>query len=216
VIFDSVDARENAYTIKLYNPTEDARILNPEKIKSITYDGKKIGVADLSISAEPLSEPVRDYSVKSIARKGHWEIDVRFTLQESSPEATLAALLQPDGNSSGKDLPKVSILLDGKEAKGKLEEQKGLWAWHTVDVRAGPHFSKIKLEPLQGSEGWSGRASVWLICRQKLKGKEISFELKDNTIERLMPSQPWSPGHIRWNVKLGEVEVSILSDSNTN
>lgn len=211
VIFDSVKANGSVYAMKIYNGTGDTRILNPEKVKSLTYAGKKIAAADLSISAEALSELVSDYSVKSTTREGHSEIDVKFTLQESSPEATLAFLLEPDGSSSGKDLPKVIVFLDGKEEKTKLEEQKGLWAWYTVDVTAGQHFSKIQVEPVEGKEGWTGRAFVWLICQQKQKGTEISFELKTKAFECPMPPLPWPAGELRINVKLGEIKVSTVS-----
>ena len=209
VIFDSVMAKGKVYAIKIYKATEDARILNPEKIKSITYAGKNIGIADLSISAEPLSESVSDYSVKSASGERHSEIEVKFTLQESSPEATLAVLLEPTGNSSRLELPKTTIFLDGKEETIKHEEQKGLWAWYTVDVTAGQHFAKIHLEPVQGKESWSGRAFVWLVCRQKQKGTEIAFELKTDIFERPMPPLPWPAGELRINVKLGEAEVLI-------
>ena len=211
VIFDSVKANGSVYAMKIYNGTGDTRILNPEKVKSLTYAGKKIGAAYLSISAEALSELVSYYSVKSTTREGHSEIDVKFTLQESSPEATLAVLLEPVRNSSGKDLPKVIVFLDGKEAKARLKEQKGLWAWYTVDVTAGQHFSKIQVEPVEGKVGWTGRAFIWLICQQKQKGTEISFELRTKALERPMPPFPRPAGELRINVKLGEIKVSTVS-----
>jgi len=215
VIFDSVRANGSLYAMRIYRATEDARILNPEKIKSLTYAGKHIDIDELSISAEPLAEPVSDYSVKSAARDGYSELDVQFSLQESSPRATLAVLFEPDGSSSGKELPGVTMLMDGKEVKAKLEAQKGLWAWYTVDVAAGRHFAKIQVEPVQEREGWTGRASVWLICRQQQRGREISFELKTDALKRPMPLLPWLPGELRINVKLGEAEVLTPSQGGT-
>ena len=211
VIFDSMSANGSLYAMRVYRATKDARILNPEKIKSITYAGKQIDSDELSISAEPLAEPVSGYSVTSTARDGYSELDVQFNIEESTPQAALAVLFEPDGSSSGSELPGVTVLIDGKEAEAKLEAQKGLWSWYTVDVTAGRHLAKVRVEPTQGRGEWSGRASVWLICRQQQKGREISFELNTDVFERPMPPLPWLPGELRINVKLGETEVLIPS-----
>ncbi|MDH5405395.1 MAG: hypothetical protein OEX80_02530, partial [Candidatus Aminicenantes bacterium] len=211
VIFDSVSANGSLYNMKIYHATKDARILNAEKVKSITYAGKQIDSVELLISAEPLAEPVSDYLVTSAVREGYSELDVPFNIEESSSHAALAVLFEPDGSSSGSELPVVTVLIDGKEAEAKLEAQKGLWAWYTVDVAAGRHLVKVRIEPAQGRGEWSGRASVWLICRQQQKGRKVSFELKTEAVERPMPPVPWPPGELRISVKLGETEVLIPS-----
>jgi len=209
VIFDVVKPNGREYTLKFYNGTEDAKILNPKKVKSIEYEGKNINLDELSISTETQSKSVPDYSVKCADGKKCLEIDVNFTIHESSHNTTLAILLEPDLNSMGKDLLELAFLLDDKEVKAKSEKQKGLWAWYKIDVMPGEHLSRITITPAEKKNGWTGNASIWIISFQEQKIKEISFELKREVKLRPMPPKPWKIGEIKRNVKLGDVKVEI-------
>jgi hypothetical protein len=209
VIFDSVKTDGTTYTMKIYDAYKDARLLNPDKVKNITYAGKEIRVSDFLIPAETPSGLIRDHSVTSTAKKGQVEIKVTYVLEESSPKAILALLLEPGKDSSGKDLPEAAFILDGKKEQAHIEEQKGLWAWHKINVTSGQHTSTIKIEPSLQKEGWEGGASVWLICQHKQKGKEIRFELVMKAITPPLPPHPWPPGEFRKSLELGDIEISI-------
>jgi len=205
VTFDPVNIKGNKLNLKFYNANE-ARILNPEKVKTIEYCGKKVGLKNLSISIEHQSTPVEDYSVKRVNQKEGSEIDVRFTLRESSHQATLSILLSPSEGSKGKALPKVTIYLDRKEAKASIQIQKGLWEWYSINVSPGKHLSKIHIIPTQNKE-WKGKASVWLISKQEQIVKEISFTSKEKLIKRPLPPRVLPSGVIQRTIKLGEVEI---------
>jgi hypothetical protein len=211
VLFDSVKADNTACTMRIYDAQENARLLNPDRIKTITYGDRKVAVSGFSIPAKAPSKLIKDYSITTAAKKGQVEIKVTYTLEESSAKAILAVLLEPNRECSGKDLPTAAFLLDDKKEQAQIEEQKGLWSWYKVNVTPGQHTSTIKIEPSSQKGAWEGRASVWLICHQRQEGREISFQLVSDASERPMPSYPWPSGEFRKNVKLGEFEVSISS-----
>ncbi|MFB0566015.1 MAG: glycoside hydrolase family 2 TIM barrel-domain containing protein [Candidatus Aminicenantaceae bacterium] len=207
VIFDAVKLNESRYSIKFYDGRENIRLLNPEKVKAITYDGKTVSPHDLVITAKSQYEPVSDYNINTVKKNKSSQIEVKFTIAESSPKASFALLLQPIGNSVGKDDPEVVFFLDGKKAEAKLEKQKGLWGWYRISVLSGNHFSRIQITPGEETEQWTGKASLWLLCQMNCQGDEVTFDLGKEVIERPMPPRPWPKGVVRRNVHIGEVKI---------
>ncbi len=209
VNFNVVDTNEKEYTLKFYNVTKEARILNPDIIESIEYGGENIDPDELKIIPEIHTELLKDYSVKCNNKNKCFEIDIKLNLHESSRFANLSILLEPYRNSIGKNLPELSITLDNMEVDAKIEKQEDLWAWYKIDVTPGEHSSRITIIPAKQKETWTGNASIWIVSFQKQKEKEISFELKNKVKILPMPPSPWKTGDIKRNVKLGEIKVDI-------
>ena len=207
VTFEVMKSKESSYSLKFYEAAENARLLNLEKIKAIEYEGKEFSPSDLSISGKTQTEPVTDHSLLFRKGKKKSEIDLKFRLEKSSRESSLALLLQANCDSEGKDEPVINFFLDGKEVKANVESQKGLWAWYTIQVPPGGHLSKIQFIPSKEKENWQGKASLWLIFEQEQEGKEIVFEMKDEAWERPMPPRPLPPGIVSKSIKLGDIKI---------
>jgi len=207
VTYEVVKQGETDYVVRFYESGRVTRLLNPERVLVLKYGRKTVESHELSIPFRPLPEPVSYGSVRLSPDKRPLEIDIKFKLREPVEEATLAILLEPVIKSEEEDEPEVKAFLDGKEVKARVERQKGGWGWHMLDVLPGKHTSRVMITPIQ-EEQWIGKISVWLVCSLRPEGKEVSFDLAQGlSQQRPLPPQPWPPGEIRRNVKLGEVEV---------
>ena len=216
VTYEVVQESEGDYVVKFYDAGKDVHLLNPEKVSSIRYCGDTVDPHELSIPVRPLIEPVSHGSVQLSSEKKQSEIDIIFELHKPAEEATLAVLFEPARKSQDKSEPKVIAFLDGKKVEPKVEQQKGHWAWYMLNVGPGKHTSRIIIEPVQEKQEWAGKISVWLICSQKPEGLEVSFNLATRLAQRrTMPPRPWPAEVIRRNIKLGEIDVLLLSTSST-
>jgi len=206
VTFDVFSTKGSGYTLQFHSASSDAKLLNPSQIKSMVSDGKNVDVKSFSFRTDRAPEVVTDYSVKSEA-SDRSRFDVRFKISETSQEATLAVLLTPDNSTTVKTEPNLFVLLDGKEVTVRTEKQGGRSQWYTIDVQPGKHTSVVQVKPGKDEKEWKGKASVWLIAKQKHNTREVSFTLKNEPALRPMPPHPWRAGEVRKNVKLGEVQV---------
>ena len=102
----------------------------------------------------------------------------------------------------------IKLVLNGKETKTTVEKQKDLWGWYKLDILPGRHTSQITISSEKNEQKWTGKASVWLICLQKLEGTDVTFDLVQGlSKQRPMPPKPWAASELCTNVKLGEVEI---------
>ena len=241
VTFEVVQESERNYVIRFYDAEKGARLLNPEKVRTLKFRGKKVNPQELSIPVRYLREPVSHGSVQLSPRKREPEIEIKFDLHKPAEEAILAVLLEPAGESTGETESEVTAFLDGEKVELKVEQQNGRWGWYMFKVLPGKHTSRIIIAQRENenmkenrstgkvsasednghspyfSQGqkekkWTGKVSVWLVCSQKSEGMEISFDLAHKRVRRRpMPPRPWPSGEIRTNVKLGEVEIRTPS-----
>jgi uncharacterized protein (DUF2249 family) len=208
VTYELVEEGEGNYVLKFYDAQKGVRLLNPSKVISAKYRGKTIKPSELTIADKNIPIPVSHGSVKLSPGKKHPEIEIKFDLHKPAEEAALAILLEPVGELKEENEPDVTFFLDGKKLEAKVEQQKGSWAWHVLNVRTGKHTSRITIKTAEYKQRWTGKVSAWLICSLKPKGIEISFDLAQKpTRHRPMPPRPWPSGTIHKNVKLGEVKV---------
>ncbi len=143
VTFEVIKESESHYTVKYYDAQKEARLLNPEIVRTVKYGGKSIRPNKLSIPVRNLSEIVSHGSVQLSSQKKNPEIYIEFDLQKPAEEATLAVLLEPAGESKGEIESEVTAFLDGEKVELKVEQQKGRWGWYALDVQPGKHTSRI-------------------------------------------------------------------------
>jgi len=143
VTFEVIKKNERKYNVRFYDAGKDARLLNPEKVRTVKYGGKSIKPNKLLIPAKLFPEPVSHESVQLLPQENQPEIDIKFDLQKPAEEATLAVLLEPDGKSNGEIEPEVAAFLDGEKVELKVEQQKGRWGWYTFKVQPGKHTSRL-------------------------------------------------------------------------
>jgi hypothetical protein len=143
VTFEVLKESENKYALKFYDAERGARLLNPEMVRTVNYDGKSIKPSKLSLPVKRLAEIVSHGPVRLSAREGQPEIGLEFRLRKPAEKATLAILLVPVGEAKGRTEPEVTVFFDGKEVKTEVEQQEGRWGWYKYDVRAGEHTSRI-------------------------------------------------------------------------
>jgi hypothetical protein len=231
VTFEAIKESENKYTLRFYDAERGARLLNPEKVRTLKYGGKKIKPNKFLIPIRHLPETVSQESVRLSSQENQPEIEIKFDLHKPAEEATLAVLLEPAGESKGESEPEVSAFLDGEKVELKVEQQKGRWGWYTFNVRPGKHTSRIIITQTDEENGhkdngarphfpsiivpqgeketkWTGKVSVWLVCSQRPDGMQVSFDLAQKLARRRpMPPRPWPSGELRRTIKLGELEI---------
>jgi hypothetical protein len=225
VTFEVIKESESKYTVRFYDAGKEARLLNPEKVRTVKYGGKSIKPNKFLIPAKLFPETVSHGIVQLSSQENQPEIDIKFDLHKPAEEATLAVLLEPAGESTGEREPEITAFLDGEKVELKVEQQKDRWGWYTFKVRSGKHTSRIIIAQSKKennedngarphfSQGekktrWTGKVSVWLICSQWPEGMDISFDLAQKPgKKRPMPPRPWPSGEMRRTVKLGELEI---------
>lgn len=209
VTFNERKINETQYVLELYNVSAHVQIHNPDKIKFIEHEGRKVSVDELFVATEKPIEPLGEHFIQIKNIKKRSEIDVNFDLHKSVNKATLSVLFRSTDNSLKNTKPEVTFLIDGKKAGLQVEKQEGVWAWYQIDIEPGNHHVKILAEVQNKNDKWVGSASVWLLCSQKMKGKSISFDLVEGVKERPMPPRPFPANELKRNIKLGEVSVQL-------
>jgi hypothetical protein len=212
VTFEVIKKSESKYAVRFYDAERGARLLNPEMVRTVKYDGRSVKPNKLSIPTRHLPELVSHESVQLSSQANQPEIDIKLDLHKPAEEATLAVLLEPVGESTGETESEVAAFLDGEKVELKVEQEKGRWGWYTFIVRPGKHTSRIIIAQREKENGWRGKVSVWLVCSQKPEGMDISFDLAQKLgKKRPMPPRPWPSGEMQRNVKLGELEIRTPS-----
>ena len=214
VSYEVIKEAKNNYAIRYFDVGEDARILNPEKIAKVNYKNKALDPREVTLLPRRFRKTVSNMSVKPYPEKYQTGIDIQFKIHNNVREATLAILLESEGRSKEENDPQVAVFLDGKREDTEIERQKGKWGWYMVNVSPGKHDSRVRISSASDNQKWDGKASIWLVCSQEIKGTEISFDLVNPMISRRAePPSPWPLGRIRNTVKLGNVNIKIDSRS---
>jgi len=201
VTFDIISAQDNRFALKLLKNEGQPTVLNPQNITSIQSGEKVIDPTNFQIT---LPNPT-DWVSGKVFKSNKSTIDLKFTLDESVAEATLALLLEPIGEFVGEQDPVIIFNLDGQEVTPEIEAEEGQWGWYKIKVKPGEHNCHLQISAAE----WMGKAAVWLIGLQQLAGADMVFELAKHYENKPVPPKPWKDGYIRHNQKLGEVQVNI-------
>lgn len=210
--YDLARATKEGYTIRVLDSGGEARLLNPEMVSSLVYDGKRVDPPDEVIPVVKLPEPVNRISVQKYAGEGQFWSDIRFRLHEPAKTATFCLLLEPSGAFVDGEDPAVVMSLNGEPVGMQTEIQEGRWKWYKSDVPIGSHLMRVQIFPPEGKTNWTGTASAWLVLTMEPDAKDVSITLKQE-LPRLRPMPPRSlrPGQFRRTVKLGSFEISTKS-----
>jgi hypothetical protein len=196
------------YSIQFHNSSEDAKLLNPSLVTSISIDGKPANTQSLSFKTIKSPDIVSGFKLKRDAADKS-KINITLNVVEFSKDATLAILLTPDTTLQVKTRPILSAIMDGKETEVKTEPQAGKSQWYLVEVKPGKHDIILRIIAGKDEKVWKGSASLWMIAKQKQNTREITFTLKSEG--KIKPTVPhvWETGEVRKNVKLGSVGIEV-------
>jgi hypothetical protein len=183
------------------------RVLNPGSIESLSVRGNHVDPRRLSLARTLPPLPVRTMSSRAVPGKDRWEISLR--VDSSSHNGMLAILLKPAQGEQTAGPPVVTMILDGTKTQPDVESQKGMWAWYTLNVGPGDHRLSVAMAGDEKVRSWRGRGTGYFICDRALHSEEISFEMKEPSLERPMPPRPTAPGTFRVNTRLGEADLSV-------
>jgi len=209
VIFTEVKNENDAYEISFFNSGDHVRILNPETVENIQYNGQEIRLCDLEIKSMN-SAGISDVSTldKSIGKKSS-EILFSFTLPSSTEEGQLALLLEPESTVESVAFPTIVIKVNGTIAEGHIEEVKGKWQWLTTDVYAGKNSIEVEITSVSKMK-WTGDVDVW--CNYKMTNKEnnLSFRTLKEVECSVFPPLPLKPSISKHIKKLGTVGINKI------
>ena len=192
VVFDVTKEKEKNYTVNVHSIEPGARLLNPELIKQIKYEGKEVSLGEFKLPITPLPVLFKDGTIKTLSTS----TTVTFTISHSPASAQLCFLLEPEihgkkdtpvyeAKTSGdkKDSgPVISVFIDGKKCETEVEKQEGQWAWikikmNSASLTPGTHNAEIRIVPLKKEENWAGKVSAYVVYFGKPKPVEIGFDL---------------------------------------
>lgn len=191
--------------LNLLDVGDEARLLNPDFVRTVHHDGEELAPDRLEIDAAPRATAASDIRI-SEAEAG---VEVDFELAPWVESATLAVLYEPTSPLEEDQHPLIQTWLDGMSVDATVEEQKGSWAWHLVDVAPGSHSARLRLDPPDTRSSVAGSVSVWLVASHRPEAKTVRFETRvELDAASPMPPRPWPAGTLRSILKLGEIRLS--------
>lgn len=212
VTFEGAPAGQNEYHLRVLKSFGQARLLNPEKVSSLVYNGERIDPPGSTIQIVELQEPVNRISIQNSTGEGQFWSDIRFRLHAPTKQDTFCFLLESSGAAVDGEDPAVVMSLDGRQVGVNKESQKGRWTWIKRDIPLGSHLIRIQIFPPEGQTRWTGSASAWLVLTLEPDAKDVFMTLKHKwPPPRPMPPRPYPPGQVRRTIKLGAFDVSIQS-----
>jgi hypothetical protein len=208
-VFDSILYADGEYVTDIYEATEEARLLNPGKVKEVTIDGASQAAEKWTLPESTILTAVRDISFRR-APGVPGKLEAKFWLQEPAINATLAFLVTPAEESQGKTLPVLEASDNGRKVDLALEQEKGSWSWHKFEISPGDHAVELRfsLGPLEAS--WTGRVSCWLITREKFASQRVVFRMNEPApLRRAFLPRPFPAGVLAKTLKIGETGVAL-------
>ena len=188
-------------TLAVYGTGPDTRLLNPEQF------APGAPIAEVMARAGACPQPV-DAKSLVLDRIGETsEMRTAFTIDPSVREASLAVLLTPGDGVTGTKGQAVLVTIDGMVDTARSEEGEGHSQWYSTPVGSGKHEGTIRLVSGDTAAPWTGRVSVWLICKQKQPAVDLSFMPRKEFSPRPMPPLPMDPGVVTRNIRLGEISL---------
>jgi hypothetical protein len=203
-VFQVAEIEKNQYAIEILESDGKMRLMNPEKIRGMTCEGKPMDLQKLDILAE-LSPPVLDEGIAEMAKnKKDRQLKILADVHPSVQSARLAVLLENPHHAGGWDLPAARVARDGQEQPADIQKQEGSWEWIMLAVSAGRHTIEINLAPVPDS--WPGKISVWLLADQRVRSTKLCFDLFEPASPAPAPCSPRPSGILHRIVKLKEFD----------
>jgi hypothetical protein len=176
----------------------EVRLLNPGLVRSVHFDGREFSPEQLQIDATLAEAPGGEVRV-SAAKEG---VEVELEVEPWVESATVALLYEPSIRLAEEEHPQIRTWLDGQPVDATIEEQKGRWAWHLIEVDSGSHTVRMHVES-------HGSVSVWLVATHQPEPKAIRFDTREEVeAVRPMPPRPRPAGTLRSIQKLGEIRLA--------
>ena len=183
---------------------DKVRILNPDRIASLTVDGRSCSTtALLPMSATSAAGLLlRDAAVKP--EKNGVQITAAFSTQATS--LSVAVLVTPS-NSSGKQ-PRLQVrsVVDGVATPASEGNPEGISHWFIIPVNNASREIAITFS---SSEAWSGKAGVYVIGMAKPASHTLTMKTNGDTRERILPPRPWPIGEVRETATIGDVPLTL-------
>ncbi len=205
--YDVVSREDSLWKLAIHAASQDIRILNPSVLKSNTDVSTSIRAMQKGLKRNRPAEVVREVRIDG-SRSSDGIIKLQFAAAEDVSDAMVAVLLAQDDSAKTKTPLKVTAEVDGQDAKVLTEYQEGKSQWYTIGVAPGKHALTMNVAPVNDSLSWQGKATVWLVARQKQKSRTVELTLNQAPAERSLPPIVWPAGEVRKNSKVGEVKLS--------
>ena len=205
VYFDVVSSARD-YSVLYHNSSDDAKLLNPSVIKSVSINGKQVEIGTLNFKTENSPEIFTELKLdQGVNDKSKFQITLNVS--ETTNESKISLLLTPDTLLKTKVKPVVTAILNGKTVNVQTEPQSGRSQWYMVDVNPGKNDIVFQVYPGRDEKEWKGIVSVWMITKQKQNAKEIKFKLKKDI--KIKPQVPhiWNLNEIRRNKKIVDIKM---------
>jgi hypothetical protein len=205
--YDVVGQENASWKIAVHSASQDVKILNPSVLKSNTEVSASIRELQRGLKGSRPSEIVRDAKIDG-SRNSDGIVKLQYVAADDVSDAMVAVLLAQDNSSKAKTPLKVTAQVDGQDARVSTEYQEGKSQWYTVAVAPGKHSLMMKIASAKDSLSWQGKATVWLVARQKQSSKTIELALNQSLVERSLPPVVWPAGEVRKNARVGELKLS--------
>ncbi|HKJ31038.1 MAG TPA: alpha-galactosidase [Balneolales bacterium] len=212
-VFESKKSGNN-YDFSILNVKANdggAHILNPNVVNQVNYMGRQMNASQLSVpTSQPLTS-ISDISVQKINNGGNSNdmvMQANFSMPDQISDASFAMLLK--SNKSGmKSLPKVTIMVNGKQEKVNVVKQKGNWGWFKVPVRSGNNKLRIEITKSNGNGAWEGVAHLWVRYLQKANIQHLTVQTSssDQSQNFVLPPHTIPNGYLRKHHKLGVIKI---------
>ena len=199
VVFDVVEMNGRECVLDLREATGKIKLLNPDIIDEVISGGETVKLGKLDL---PRSSNARIVSEAEFEMRGDGAT-VGFDLDGSAVDAHLAFLIEWKVDGEEIIEPEIEIIIDGEIAAAKKQGGKVPWAWYSVPVGGGAHEAEIVIVHGEGSPGWDGKISAWLVARSSSEAVTVTFRMNDEIVDRPMPAGPWPAGVQRVNTLLG-------------
>ena len=199
------------FKLRIFEASHGIRLLNPGSVKQ-GISGEKSPDPGLTGSVIVSPPAISSHEKTRITKSASGtEIFSKINFDLSVKEVRYAILLVPDNESVKKDFPGITISVDGREKKAFIEQQKGQWLWASIVTDAPVSEFRVILKENGKSGGWTGKASVYAICRQSFMGKEITFTTRDKVAQKPMLPHPFDEGIFERTGLLDEFTLDLTA-----
>jgi hypothetical protein len=207
--FDVTDMDDGKYNIKVYDAPLGIKLLNPGFVKDAISGGIKFN-PDMA-SFNTVTKPVISSPGKTIINKEKTGIELTSTtvFDQSVNEVHYSILVKPDKESEKNEFPEFTFVVDGKENKALVEQQKGLWSWYSVVIPLPVKDIKVHIRNHDKVKEWKGNAAIYAICRQSQPGREVEFTTNGIMKERPMLPKPFKEGISEKTFLLDEFSLDV-------
>ena len=203
VTFQRTGGAATGYGIKILQAGNQARILNPGEVTSVTVDGKQAAPTDLGLPASGISKVVTD---KQVSVRGS-SLDAGVDLAAGDVDSRFIVFLHPDSVSRGRVFPDAQLVVDGKAVKATVQQQKGVWAVYSYrlpnDQATGKHSFRLELKGSAGTATWKGRGDAWLSTQYKPHAETLSIISRAPVQKEVIPPGAFEDGALKKVVSLG-------------